>query len=92
MNMINTTGWTPCHAASAEGQNKALRLLGGNLSIADKRVISPFHQAAKNAHVHALKVLQDLGAIFPVVIIVVSAWVPTRHSVSLAVVVTTTIV
>ncbi len=65
VNIINTVGWTPCHAAAAGGQNKALRLLikaGADLSIADKGGNLPVHQAAKNGHVHALKVLQDLGA------------------------------
>mmetsp|Transcript_23159 Transcript_23159/g.42598 ORF Transcript_23159/g.42598 Transcript_23159/m.42598 type:complete len:310 (+) Transcript_23159:46-975(+) len=65
VNITNTVGWTPCHAAAAGGQNKALRLLvkaGADLSIVDRGGDTPAHQAAKNGHVHALRVLQELGA------------------------------
>mmetsp|Transcript_13177 Transcript_13177/g.23898 ORF Transcript_13177/g.23898 Transcript_13177/m.23898 type:complete len:325 (-) Transcript_13177:559-1533(-) len=65
VNIINTVGWTPCHAAAAGGQNKALRLLvkaGADLSIVDRGGDTPAHEAAKNGHVHALVVLQELGA------------------------------
>mmetsp|Transcript_2377 Transcript_2377/g.5138 ORF Transcript_2377/g.5138 Transcript_2377/m.5138 type:complete len:318 (-) Transcript_2377:66-1019(-) len=66
VNMINTVGWTPCHAAAAGGQTKALRYLvkkmGADLTITDKGGNLPVHHAAKNGHVHALRTLQELGA------------------------------
>mmetsp|Transcript_21559 Transcript_21559/g.46893 ORF Transcript_21559/g.46893 Transcript_21559/m.46893 type:complete len:300 (+) Transcript_21559:195-1094(+) len=63
--MINTVGWSPCHAAAAGGHTKALRLLvksGADLEIADRGGNLPVHQAAKNGHMHALRVLGELGA------------------------------
>ena len=66
VDMINTVGWTPCHAAAAGGQTKALRYLvkkmGADLTITDRGGNLPVHHAAKNGHVHALRTLQDLGA------------------------------
>ena len=65
VNMINTAGWTPAHAAAAGGQTKSLRLLaknGADLEVADRGGDLPAHQAAKNGHVHALQMLQELGA------------------------------
>ena len=65
VDMANTVGWTPAHAAAAGGQTKALRLLaknGADLEVADLGGGLPAHQAAKNGHVHALQVLQELGA------------------------------
>ena len=65
VNMINTVGWTPAHAAAAGGQTKVLRLLaknGADLEVADRGGDLPAHQAAKNGHVHALQVLRELGA------------------------------
>ena len=66
VNMINTVGWTACHAAAAGGQTKALRYLvkkmDADLSITDKGGNLPVHHAAKNGHIHALRTLQELGA------------------------------
>ena len=66
VNMVNTVGWTACHAAAAGGQTKALRYLvkkmDADLSITDKGGNLPVHHAAKNGHIHALRTLQDLGA------------------------------
>lgn len=65
VNILNTVGWTPTHAAAAGGQTSALRVLakaGADLTIADKGGNLPVHHAAKNGHLHSLKVLQDLGA------------------------------
>lgn len=65
VNILNTVGWTPTHAAAAGGQTSALRVLvkaGADLTIADKGGNLPVHHAAKNGHMHSLKVLQDLGA------------------------------
>ena len=65
VNMANTVGWTPAHAAAAGGQTKVLRQLaknGADLEVADRGGDLPAHQAAKNGHVHALQVLQELGA------------------------------
>ena len=64
VDMANTVGWTPAHAAAAGGQTKVLRLLarnGADLEVADRGGDLPAHQAAKNGHVHALQVLQELG-------------------------------
>ena len=66
VNMVNTVGWTPLHAAAAGGQLKTLRYLvkkmDADLSITDKGGNLPVHHAAKNGHVHALRTLQELGA------------------------------
>ncbi|KAL7530090.1 hypothetical protein ACHAWF_003238 [Thalassiosira exigua] len=65
VNMSNTVGWTPAHAAAAGGQTKALRFLakaGADFDISDRGGDLPAHQAAKNGHVHALRALQELGA------------------------------
>eukprot|EP00536_Pseudo-nitzschia_multiseries_P009685 jgi/Psemu1/23997/gm1.23997_g len=66
VDMVNTVGWTPCHAAAAGGQTKALRYLvktmGADLTILDRGGNLPVHHAAKNGHVHALRTLQELGA------------------------------
>merc|ERR1711872_646254 len=65
-NMVNTVGWTPCHAAAAGGQSKALRFLvtktSADLSITDKGGNLAVHHAAKNGHLHALRTLCELGA------------------------------
>jgi len=66
VNMVNTVGWTACHAAAAGGQTKALRYLvkkmDADLSISDKGGNLAVHHAAKNGHVPALRTLQELGA------------------------------
>jgi len=66
VNIVNTVGWTACHAAAAGGQTKALRYLvkkmDADLSITDNGGNLPVHHAAKNGHVHALRTLQELGA------------------------------
>ena len=67
VNMVNTVGWTPCHAAAAGGQSKALRYLvtvcGADLEIADKSGDLVIHQAAKNGHDHVLRLMyRELGA------------------------------
>ena len=65
VNLPNTVGWTPAHAAAAGGQTKVLRFLAKNdadLEVADRGGDVPAHQAAKNGHVQALRVLQELGA------------------------------
>lgn len=66
VNMVNTVGWTACHAAAAGGQTKALRYLvkkmDADLSIADNGGNLAVHHAAKNGHVHALRTLEELGA------------------------------
>lgn len=66
VNMVNTVGWTACHAAAAGGQTKALRYLvkkmDADLTITDKGGNLAVHHAAKNGHVHALRTLQELGA------------------------------
>lgn len=64
VNILNTVGWTPAHAASAGGKNNTLRILikaGADLTIADRGGNLPVHHAAKNGHMHTLKVLQDFG-------------------------------
>lgn len=66
VNMVNTVGWTACHAAAAGGQTKVLRYLvkkmDADLSVADKGGNLAMHHAAKNGHVHALRILEELGA------------------------------
>ena len=65
VDMANTVGWTPCHAAAAGGQTRALKLLvksGADLTVADKGGTLPAHQAAQNGHLHTLLALQELGA------------------------------
>jgi hypothetical protein len=66
VNMVNTVGWTACHAAAAGGQTKALRYLvkkmDADLSITDTGGNLAVHHAAKNGHVQALRTLQELGA------------------------------
>ncbi len=65
VNLINTVGWTACHAAAAGGSTKALRHLiakhGADFTIADRGGSLPCHHAAKNGHVHALRLLQEFG-------------------------------
>jgi len=66
VNIVNTVGWTACHAAAAGGQTRVLRLLsraGADIdSIRDKGGNLPVHQAAQNGHLKALQLLQELGA------------------------------
>jgi len=66
VNIVNTVGWTGCHAAAAGGQTRALRLLsraGADVDgIRDNGGNLPVHQAAQNGHLKALQVLQELGA------------------------------
>jgi hypothetical protein len=66
VNMVNTVGWTACHAAAAGGQTKALRYLvkkmDADISVTDRGGNLAVHHAAKNGHVHALRTLQELGA------------------------------
>ena len=66
VNLVNTVGWTACHAAAAGGQTKALRYLvkkmDADLSIADNGGNLVVHHAAKNGHLHALRTLEELGA------------------------------
>ena len=61
-NIVNTVGWSPCHAAAAGGHTKVLRLLaknGADFTITDNGGNTAAHQAAKNGHVHVLRVLSD---------------------------------
>ena len=65
INMMNTVGWTACHAAAAGGHPRVLRFLakrGADLAICDRGGNLPVHEAAKSGHVNALRALGDLGA------------------------------
>ena len=66
VNMKNTVGWTPAHAAAAGGHCKALRILaraGADLSLVDNGGNEASHEAAKNGHAKALEMLwRELGA------------------------------
>lgn len=65
VNLSNTVGWTACHAAAAGGRTQVLRYLvtkaGAELDRTDRGGDLPVHHAAKHGHVHALRVLQELG-------------------------------
>lgn len=61
-NIVNTVGWSPCHAAAAGGHTKILRLLAkssADFTITDNGGNTAAHCAAKNGHVHVLRVLSD---------------------------------
>lgn len=61
-NIVNTVGWSPCHAAAAGGHTKILRLLAkssADFTLTDNGGNTAAHQAAKNGHVHVLRVLSD---------------------------------
>merc|ERR1711865_899232 len=66
VNLQNTLGWTACHAAAAGGHTKVLRYLISNAqanatTIPDSGGNYPIHQAAKNGHLHAVQVLEELA-------------------------------
>jgi len=66
VDMVNTVGWTACHAAAAGGQTKALRYLiqkmGADMTITDRGGNLAIHHAAKNGHAQALRIMQEFGA------------------------------
>jgi len=64
LNLCNTVGWTPLHAACAGGSTKVVQfLLSKNVdtSIVDHSGLQAVHQAAKNGRDHVLRTLQAAG-------------------------------
>lgn len=65
VDLQNTAGWTPVHAAAAGNSLKALRILlraGADLDLRDRGGNLAIHEAAKAGHLQALLLLKDAGS------------------------------
>lgn len=65
VNIVNTAGWTPLHAAAAGGQTRALQALlraGADIDIRDRGGNTAANEAARGGHIQCLEALADAGA------------------------------
>lgn len=64
VNIVNTAGWTPLHAAAAGGQTRALQALlraGADIDLRDRGGNTAANEAARGGHIQCLEALADAG-------------------------------